>query len=129
MSNCGDLDVKKALIVESSVALARLWAEHLEGAGIAAHVVHSQSEAISALRECAFDVIVLDLFMDDGNALAVADFASFRAPGTRVIFVTDSGYFSDGSIFAVARNARAILPTGVAPADLAAIAAYHAARS
>jgi len=46
-----------------------------------------------------FDVIVLDLALEEGSALAVADFASYRHPDARVIFVTNASFFSDGSIF------------------------------
>ena len=35
-----------------------------------------------------------------GVAMAVADFASYRRPEARVIFVTNTSFFSDGSIFA-----------------------------
>ncbi len=48
---------------------------------------------------------MLDLMLDEGSALAVADFAAFRQPWAKVMFLTDSAVFSDGSIFTHCQNA------------------------
>ena len=58
--------------------------------------------------------------LDHGSALAVADFASYRRPDCRVIFVTNTSFFSDGSIFRHCANACAYLQSQTEPADLAA---------
>ena len=79
------------------------------------------------LEERAFDILVLDLVLHDGSALTVADLASFRCPDTRVIFVTNTTFFSDGSIFAHSPNACAYVPSGTKPEDLAAMVDYYAA--
>ncbi|MEJ1993141.1 MAG: hypothetical protein P8X50_16030, partial [Maritimibacter sp.] len=49
-------------------------------------------------------------------------------PDTRVIFVTSSTFFSDGSIFAMSPNACAFLSAHTPPEDLAAVIEYHAER-
>lgn len=89
-------------------------------------LVRSQSEAIVALQVERFDIIVLNLVLEDGSALAVADFASFRSPDTRVVFVTDTSFFSDGSIFAHSANACAYVRSSTPPEDLAAIVEHYA---
>ena len=72
-----------------------------------------------------FDVIVIDLVLEQGSPLAVADIASFRQPDANVIFVTDTTFFSDGSIFSHSGNARAIVPKQTAPQDLANIIDHY----
>ncbi len=71
------------------------------------------------------DVIVLDLMLEYGSAIAVADYASYRWPETRVVFVTNSTFFSDGSIFNHIPNAVALVQEQTPPCDLAAIVEYH----
>lgn len=115
------------LIVESKPELGRLWQRHLERMGARVDHAAGQDAAITALQERTYDVLVLDLVLADGSALAVADFASYRHPAARVIFVTNTTFFSDGSIFSVAPNACAYLPTATRPEDLAAMVEHYAA--
>lgn len=83
---------------------------------------------MQVLRDRMVDVIVADLDLPGSGAMAVADYAAFRQPEARVVFVTASSFFSDGAVFAAAANACACLPTGTAPGDLAQIVAHHATR-
>ena len=115
------------LIVESQPELGQLWARHLERQGATVHLAQSQDAAVSALYDRDFDVIVLDLILQDGSALAVSDFASYRAPKARVIFVTNTSFFSDGSIFAHSPNACAFVQSASPPEDLAAMVAHYGA--
>ena len=116
----------KILVVEGDPDLGDLWARHLRRQGGAVRLVRSQNEAILALQTERFDIIVLDLILKSGSALAVADFASYRSPDTRVVFVTDTSFFSDGSIFAHSANACAYVQTSTPPEDLAAIVEHYA---
>lgn len=113
------------LIVESTTDLALVWQRHLERQGMRVSVTPSAERAVSLIATQAFDVIVLDLVLEDGSALAVADYAQYRQPGTDVIFVTNTRFFSDGSIFALIPNARAFVPTRTPPEDLAAMVAHY----
>jgi DNA-binding response OmpR family regulator len=114
------------LIVESKPELGGLWQRHLERQGADVTLVHSQEAAILALYGSDFQIIVLDLVLDQGSALAVADFASYRRPDARVIFVTNTSFFSDGSIFAHSPNACAFVQSGTPPEDLAAMVEHYA---
>lgn len=116
----------RVLIVESKPELGRIWQRHLERMGGDVTLVHAQESALETLREQEFDVLVMDLVLDDGDALAVSDYASYRWPQTRVIFVTNTTFFSDGSIFAHAQNACAYVPSGTKPEDLAAMVEHYA---
>ena len=114
----------KVLIVESSHDLASLWQRHLERQSMVVWVATSVERAFSLIASCDFDVIVLDLFLAEGSALAVADYAQYRQPATNLIVVTSSQFFSDGSIFALTPNARACVPVRTPPDDLAAMVAH-----
>ena len=113
------------LIVESTQALAEVWKSHLERQGIAVTTALTGDEACRRIRVARFDVIILDLVLSDASAFAVADFARFRRPETNVIFVTDTAFFSDGSIFALMPNARAFVQSGTPPEDLAAMVEHY----
>ena len=115
------------LIVESKPELGLLWQRHLERLGADVSLVHSQEAAILALYGTDFEIIVLDLVLEPGSALAVADFASYRRPDARVIFVTNTSFFSDGSIFAHSTNACAYVQSETPPEDLAAMVEHYAA--
>ena len=116
----------KVLIVECQRELGQLWQRHLLRQGLSADLVHEQEAAIQALNRHAYGLIVLDLVLDHGSALAVADFASYRRPDARVLFVTNTSFFSDGSIFAHSSNACAYVQSGMPPEDLAAIVEHYA---
>lgn len=115
----------QVLIVESNAELGALWKRHIERFGHQVQAVRSQQEAIAALSGEDIGVVVLNLFLDGGSAVAVADYASYRRPDTKVIFVTNTAFFSDGSIFQHIGNAAAMVPSDGPPDDLAALVDYH----
>lgn len=117
--------IMNVLIVESRRELGVLWKRHLERQGASVDVVRGQCDAVDHLAYNAPDIIVMDLVLDEGSALAVADFASYRHPNARVIFVTDTTFFSDGSIFNHSSNACAFVPAGTPPEDLAAMVEHY----
>lgn len=117
----------KVLIVESEPDLAELWTRHLQRQGVTVEIACSESDAVEVLQDRAIDVIVLDVVLKSGSAFAVADYASYRQPSARVVFVTNSSFFSDGSIFNHIPNACAFLPAGTPPRDLAAVVDHYGA--
>lgn len=119
----------KVLIVEGDPGLGELWAKHLRRAGHDVVLVESAEAAIAAMSAHAPDVIVADLDLPGNAALGVADFAAYRHPGAKVVFVTASRFFSDGAIFDMSVNACAFLPAGTTPEDLAIVVEFHAAQS
>jgi DNA-binding NtrC family response regulator len=115
----------RVLIVESEPNLGRLWQRHLLRSCEVVRLASGQTEAVRQIDAGKFDVIVLDLVLEEGSAFAVADYASYRTPDTKVIFVTNTTFFSDGSIFQHIPNACAFLPTGTRPDDLAAMVEHY----
>ena len=115
----------RVLIVESDPDLGLIWSRHLQRLGAVVDVARDQAGAIHALRMQDYDIIVLDLVLEDGAALAIADFACYRRPGARVIYVTNTSFFSDGSIFNISSNACAFVQSGTPPEDLAAMVEHY----
>ncbi|MFT6168956.1 MAG: DNA-binding response OmpR family regulator [Celeribacter sp.] len=115
----------QVLIVESNPKLGAIWMRHLERQGVSVVLSLGQTQAVDCLHETSVDLIVLDLVLDDGSAFAVADYANYRYPDTPVIFVTNSSFFSDGSIFQHMANACAFVTSEVAPADLTAMVEHY----
>lgn len=115
----------RVLIVQSNSALALIWARHLQRLGAEVEAVETAEAALKTLQLRVCDVIVLDLMLRDGSALTVAEFADFNMPRTNVVFVTDTTFFSDGSIFAHSANARAFIETRTPPKDLAEIVHHY----
>lgn len=115
----------RVLIVQSKSELGALWSRHLERLHAMVTVVETGDDALILLQTEMFDVIVLDLVLREGSALTVADFANFNQPRANVVFVTDTTFFSDGSIFSHSANARAFVETKTPPSDLAAIVHHY----
>lgn len=113
------------LIVESRPELGQLWKRHLERLGMQVALRVTQDDAIAYLGDNDTQIIILNLVLEEGAALSVADFANYRLPEARVIFVTNTSFFSDGSIFAHSSNARAFVPLGTPPEDLAAMVEHY----
>ena len=116
------------LIAVSRRDLGAIWARHLERLGARVDVVTSQEDAVAFLHEKDVAVIILELTLSDGSALAVSDFASYRQPKAKVIFVNSSHFFTDGSIFRYCVNVSAQVPQETRPEDLAALAEHLAAQ-
>lgn len=114
-----------ALIVESEPNLGWLWKRHLDRMGCETCLAHGQDAAIAYLQRVPFDVVVLDLVLEHGSALAVSDFACYRQPDAKVIFVTNTRFFSDGSIFQHACNACALMHSDAPASDLAALVEHY----
>jgi CheY-like chemotaxis protein len=115
----------QVLIVESNPDLGEVWKRHLERHGETVARALGQDAAVEYLQDSAVDLIILDLVLEGGSAFAVADYANYRYPDVPVIFVTNSSFFSDGSIFQHMANARAFVTSEVDPADLTAMVEHY----
>jgi len=113
------------LIVESNVSLRRVWVWHLMRQGLKVAHVPDNKAALAYLSHTEVNVIVLNLEMTQERAMAVADYANYRWPDAKVIFVTKDRFFSDGAIFKHCQNACALLPEATNPTDLATMASYY----
>ena len=113
------------LVVENNSDLAKIWASHLRRMGPWVDIAATADEATDALIKKDYRVVVLDLDLPDGSALGLADIISYRHPMCKVVLVTKSTFFSDGSIFRNMPNACGFLSKGTNPHDLAALVTHH----
>ena len=119
----------RVVIVQSNSHLADIWRRHLERGGATVDVATSQEKAIRFLQtEPPVDVLIVDVVLPGGSAFAVADFASYRLPEAKVIFVTNTTFFSDGSIFRHVPNACAFVRAETSVDDLAALVEHYGKR-
>ena len=114
------------LIVVGKLELGSIWRRALERQGAQVSLVGSELDAIAKMAHQTFDIIVLDLVLDQGSAFAVSDYANYRHPKARVVFVTNTNFFSDGSIFQMCSNACAFVPIATPAEDLAAMVEHYA---
>jgi len=97
------------LLLEDDPGLQFTFREVLEDAGHDVHIASDNDEAMNALRRCSPDVLLLDLMIDGGLSTDVANYAGYATPDAEVIFVTGSGLFPKGELFAMSGNARMVL--------------------
>ena len=114
------------LIVESVFELGRLWTRALERLGAEVEQASNQSEAVAKLMEKEYDILVMNVVLNEGSAFAVSDFVNYRWPGMRIFFVTNSSFFSDGSIFNFCSNACAFVQSDTSPDEIATMVQHFA---
>lgn len=117
----------RVLIVVGSLELGNIWARHLSRNGAEVVLAQDQQAAIAEISANKVDMIIVDIVLACGSAIAIADYAGFRRPEAKVIFVSNANFFSDGSIFQHIPNACAIMPSQSSADDIEAVVTYHAA--
>ena len=113
------------LLLSRARSLAKSGKRILSVGGCDVLTAETQAQAITVLQTHDVAVIVLDLVLEDGSAFAVADFASYRQPDAHVVFVTNTTFFSDGSIFQHVPNARAFVQRETPPNDLTEMVRHY----
>jgi DNA-binding NtrC family response regulator len=122
VSQDNDMDV---LIVESQPDLAGVWQAHLQRQGHKTEIATTADAAVAAVGRRDFDAMIVNLMLSDGSALGLADYIRYRRPDANVVFVTDTTFFSDGSLFAHSPNVRAYVATSTPPDDLVALVEHY----
>jgi DNA-binding NtrC family response regulator len=117
------------LIVQSCHELGELWKKHLSRLGMNVVLATGQEDAIIKMLHHAPAIIVLDLLLDEGSAFAVSDFANYRFPEAQIIFVTNTSFFSDGSIFSHSSNACAFIQSQTPPEDIAMLVEHFGSKN
>lgn len=113
------------LMVEDQPELASIWAASLRRTGARVTIAPSQDVAIRFLQRDFAEIVILNLGLSRGSPLAVADYASYRHPTTKIIPVTSDTFFSDGSVFAHVPNTCTSLARSASPDDVAAIVEHY----
>lgn len=92
------------LVVEDDAALRELMTEYLEAQGFAVAASPSAADALSRLEGFAYDGLVVDLTLPDGDGMDVLDMALTLYPRIRAVVVTDGGCV-DEAVRAIKRGA------------------------
>ena len=102
------------LLVEDSVALATTFSAHMENQGLATQICHTAADALEALQQNDFSLILLDLQLPDRDGLDLL--REIRATGdtTKVIVVT-SDASADRAVKAMQMGAQDYLVKPVTP--------------
>lgn len=85
-----------ALIVEDDLMQAREVMNALDGAGFSCDYANSTHDAMSMVRRSPYDLIILDIFVNDGMTADFSDFIKMRHPQTAILAITGSGIFEKG---------------------------------
>ncbi|MCM1543876.1 MAG: response regulator transcription factor [Ruminococcus sp.] len=80
----------KILLVEDDMSIVRSLSEILSKEGISVDYATGQTSALEKISETCYDLLLLDIFLADGNGFAVCSAAKSKAD-TPVIFLTASG--------------------------------------
>jgi two-component system, OmpR family, response regulator len=96
--SCGPVSERRILLVEDSAVLTRRLIDLLSEPGrieVAARAA-TQTEAVSRLQEGAFDVLVVDIELAEGNGVAVIRHArQLYPPDAQPLIVVLTNYASD----------------------------------
>lgn len=85
----------RVLLVEDDMALADAVTVHLRGKGFAVDHVASIAEASAALPVAAWDVVLLDLHLPDGDGLTLIPAVRRRSADTLIVILTARDQVSD----------------------------------
>lgn len=106
------------LILENDADLCLILTEALTDEGHDVVVCHTLSEGIDRVSEHVFDVLLLDVFLDIGTSLGVANYGSFASPGTQIIFMSGSSRIDGNELYEKCRDTAYFFRKPVQLADL-----------
>lgn len=82
--------MERILLVEDDSAIVTALSAFLEAEGFSVRTASGQSQALAALEEGEFDLVLLDVGLQDGNGFSVCSAVKQRG-NTAVIFLSASG--------------------------------------
>jgi two-component system OmpR family response regulator len=85
----------RVLLVEDDVALAEAVASHLRGKGFAVDPVASLASARAALPVAAWDAVLLDLHLPDGDGLSLIPLVRRKSADILIVVLTARDQVSD----------------------------------
>jgi DNA-binding NtrC family response regulator len=81
----------RVLIVDDEVSYAKALSKRLEVRGLTTEIAHSGRAAIQTLRKQDFDVILLDLKMEDVDGIETLKVCKIMDPRLKIIILTGHG--------------------------------------
>ena len=80
--------MNRILLAEDDDSLRRFLAKALERAGFEVRACADGDEAVEALDDGVYDLLLTDIVMPGMDGIEVARLAAIRAPAMRIIFIT-----------------------------------------
>ena len=114
----------KCLVADDNADLARLWALALSADGHHVTTCIDGHDAVNQMRVADFDLLVLDLFMPGGGALALARVAIYNNPDAQVVVITGAECFAYGELLEMGENIAMVLRKPVSPKDLRSLVSH-----
>ncbi len=78
----------KILVADDDASMTRFLTLMLEREGYVVHAVHTATDAVQAVREDTYDVVITDLKMPDGDGIKVLDGVRDHDPAIPVVIMT-----------------------------------------
>ncbi|MBM7068447.1 response regulator [Actibacterium sp. 188UL27-1] len=99
----------RALIVEDDPNLRLLWDSVLTDDGFRTVCVNSVLAAEQAMASRIFEVIVMDMKLEDGDAMELTRSVGERQPEAKVLIVTGSSLYPKRELQEISSNVFAVL--------------------
>jgi CheY-like chemotaxis protein len=106
------------LLLEDNDDLRFTYEEALKNCGCEVISVGNCADAIRMLKVHKPDALICDLMIGSETSINVSSYAAYAVPEAEVIFITGSGMFPQGELFAMSHNMRWVLRKPVAPKEL-----------
>lgn len=88
-TNTANATAKRVLIAEDEVSMAKALQLKLNTVGITADIVHNGDQAIIALQQHQYSVLLLDLMMPEVDGWEVLQFAKNNSVSTKIIITSN----------------------------------------
>ena len=95
----------RILLLENDVDLSAILTDALTEAGHDVVVCHTLSEGIDSVSEDVFDLLLLDVYLDIGTSLGVANYCGFASPATQIIFMSGNRHSDLATLHEKCRDA------------------------
>jgi CheY-like chemotaxis protein len=115
-----DVSMPSILVADDDGAIREVVCRSLERAGYTVHAVEDGAEAIAALRDGVFDLVITDVLMPERDGLETIMYLRREAPQTKIIAISGS----ENDLFlsnAEGLGATHTLPKPFRPSDLLAL--------
>ncbi|SFP69664.1 response regulator transcription factor [Tranquillimonas alkanivorans] len=119
----------KILVVECDPALGPAWAAALTAAGHGVTLAGSMEEGGQALLTTLYDLVVVDLDLGEHSGIPLVNLFAIRNPRRPALLMSGSRLFSRGELFRLCANISMVLPRGICPSELVAVAEHQGARA
>lgn len=114
------------LILEDDPDLLEVWRSCVEDCGHTCIAVMSVSNAFDALHIHRFDLVLMDLQLQDGSSVGVSHYAKTIQPNCKILMITGKMVFTSGDHLQHAPGVDWLLRKPVSVTDLSAMITYAA---